>query len=170
MPNRHQTPDIAFSALADVLAQAAEAPQPRHLFDAAERALDTIIGHKLFTILQVHAGGELERIYTNMEDAYPLQGRKSMGPTPWGQHVIEGRQPYFGPSREDVRWAFYDHELIESLGCGSVINSLVTWDDRLLGVVNMLHEEGHYVADDIQRAAPFAQALVPAFLTIDEGA
>jgi hypothetical protein len=168
-PENRTAPSADGVALAGVMRAGADAGQPTPLFDAVEQALGQIIGHKLFTLLQVHPGGELERVYTNMPDSYPVAGRKKMGPTPWGKHVIEGQKPYLGRNAEDIRWAFFDHELIESLGCRSVINVLIQWDGRLLGTINMLHEENFYDEADLDRARPFAQALVPAFLTQGDG-
>jgi hypothetical protein len=66
---------------------------------------------------------------------------------------------------DDIRWAFFDHELIASLGCGSCMNLLVIHDGVLLGTINMLHEEGYYSEADLAVAAPFAQLLIPAFLS-----
>jgi hypothetical protein len=154
-----------WTALGEAARAAAAPGQPAVLFDAVERALAQVIGHKLFTILEVDLEeGDLERIYTNMAEAYPVKGRKAMGPTPWGEWVLTGKRPYLGRTREDIRWAFYDHELIESLGCGSVINLLVMYGGTLLGTVNMLHEEGYYTDDDLVTGVPFAALLAPALL------
>jgi hypothetical protein len=158
-----------WTALCEATRAAAEIGQPETLFDAVERALNQTIGHMLFTLLVLHEGGELERVYSNRPDIFPLKGRKAMGSTPWGAHVIGGRKPYLGRTVEEIRWAFYDHELIEGIGCGSVLNTLVNWDGRLLGVVNMLHKEYHYCEDDLAAAAPLAQALAPAILTLIDG-
>ena len=154
-----------WTSLDEAVRAAATPGQPTVLFDAVERALGHVIGHKLFTILEVDLEmGDLERLYTNMAEAYPVKGRKAMGPTPWGEWVLDGKRPYLGRTREDIRWAFYDHELIESLGCGSVINLLVMYDGTLLGTVNMLHEEGYYTDDDLDTGVPFAALLAPALL------
>ena len=159
-----------WTALGEATRAAATPGQPAVLFDAVERALARVIGHKLFTILDVDLeSGELERLYTNMPDAYPVKGRKTMGPTPWGDWVLAGKRPYLGRTREDIRWAFSDHERIESLGFGSVINLLVLYDDILLGTVNMLHEEGYYTDDDLVTGAPFAALLAPALLARRSG-
>ena len=93
-----------------------------------------------------------------------MKGRKAMGPTPWGERVLAGKRPYLGRTLDDIRWAFYDQELIESLGCGSVINLLVMYGGTLLGTVNMLHEEGYYTDEDLETGVPFAALLVPALL------
>ena len=167
-PSSDRPVDIS-SALRSIALAGAGNGQPVVLFDAVEGALKEIVGHKLFTLLLVHHGGELERIYTNMPESYPVKGRKKMGPTPWGKHVLDGQKPYLGCTLDDIRWAFFDHALIESLGCGSVINSLVCWDGELLGVVNMLHEEHHYDENDLVIAAPFAQLLAPAFMKLIDG-
>lgn len=141
--------------------------QPGAGFDAVEAALGRLIGHKLFTLMILD---EAERVYSNQPEAYPVLGRKALGAmTDWGRHVLEGRQPYLGRTAADIRWAFFDHALIASLGCGSVINLLVLHDNRLLGTVNMLHEEGYYRERDLEIGAPFAQLLAPTYLRLISG-
>ncbi len=165
MPNApsHRASAAAQSAaLHHVLRVGAKAGQPDTLFEAVEAALAEVVGHKLFTVLQVHSADEVERLYTNMPQDYPVKGRKRMGPTPWGKHVLDGQEPYLGRNAEDIRWAFPDHELIESLGCRSTLNIPVLWNGRTLGTVNMLHEEDYYQDADIEVATPLVQALVPA--------
>ena len=125
------------------------------------------MGHRLFTLmLHDPEHGEAERIYTSDPVAYPVAGRKRAVGTPWFDQVIRGRRHYLGRTREDIRWAFADHELIERLGCGSVINVLALHDDAVLGSANLLHEERHYRASDIEDCIPFVQLLVPAFQSL----
>ena len=126
--------------------------------------MDGLIGAKLFTILKVLADGSTERMYTSEPAAYPLSGRKPRNETPWYRNVILARRHYFGPTKAHVREVFFDHELIFSLGCGSVINVLVLYDGRVLGAVNMLHEEHWYRPEDPARAEPIAAMLIPALL------
>jgi hypothetical protein len=45
-----------------------------------------------------------------------------------------------------------------------VINVLVVYDGRVLGAVNMLHEEHWYRPEDPARAEPIAAMLIPALL------
>ena len=150
-----------------VAAAAGEPGQPAALFEAIDAALGEVAGHKLFTLMILHREtGEAERVYTSNPADYPVAGRKQMTETPWYRHAIVGRQHYFGPTRADIRWAFFDHELIEQLGCGAVINLLVTYDDQILGTANLLHAEHHYHASDIEACHPFAQLLAPAFLAL----
>lgn len=149
------------------LAAALERPdQPRALFATADEACRALIGHRLFTLLVYHeAAGEMARIYTSHPAEYPVSGHKAMRDTPWGRHVIHGRQPYLGRTAADIRWAFPDHALIASLGCGAVINLPVAYDGRLLGTVNLLDAEGAYQERQLELVRPLAAFLVPGFLS-----
>jgi GAF domain-containing protein len=150
-----------------VAAAGSRAGQPEPLLQALDRALAAVIGHKLFTVLLHHAdSGESERRYTNQPEAYPVGGRKALNPTPWARQVIHERRPYIGRTAADIRDVFFDHELIASLGCASVLNVPVVWDGRLLGTLNLLHEAQWYDDSDVPIALVFA-ALAAAALRVD---
>ena len=149
-----------------VAAAAARPGQPDVVFATLDRALAAVLGHTLFTVLLHHAGtGESERRYTNRSAAYPVGGRKALNPTAWAQQVIHQRRPYLGRTAADIRAVFFDHEVIASLGCGSVINIPVVWNDRLLGTLNLLHEEHWYDESDIAIGLTFAGLATPALLS-----
>lgn len=80
------------------LAATLERPdQPDAAFATADAACRVLIGHRLFTLLVYdEATGEVARNYTSHPREYPVSGRKAMRDTPWGRHVIHGRQPYSG--------------------------------------------------------------------------
>ncbi len=161
--------EARWELLREVAAAAGKPGQPAPLFQAIDDALGKVAGHKLFTLMILHRdSGEAERVYTSNPTAYPVSGRKQMTETPWFRHAIVGRQHFFGPTRADIRWAFFDHELIEQLGCGAVINLLVAYDDHILGTANLLHEEHHYQPADIDACHSFAQLLAPAFLAVGD--
>ena len=148
-----------------VATAAARAGQPEVLFGALDRALAAVLGHKLFTVLLHHAAtGESERRYTNQPAAYPVGGRKALNPTAWAQQVIHERRPYIGRTAADIRAVFFDHELIASLGCASVINIPVVWNGRLLGTLNLLHEAHWYEEADVPIGLTFAALAAPALL------
>lgn len=149
-----------FTSLAALLA---EPGQPGTIFKALDDEAKARVGHKLFTLLYVD-GGEVARVYSNQPAAYPVFGRKPMGPTPWGQVVLKERKPYLGRDMEAIRWAFFDHELIASLGCGSVINIPIVHDGETIGTMNLLDAEHHYTDDDVPQVAVLAPLLIPAFL------
>jgi GAF domain-containing protein len=141
--------------------------QPRALFEALDRALASVPGHKLLTLLRHHeATGESERIYTNQPAAYPVGGRKPLNLTAPMQQVFRDHQPYLGRTAEDIREVFFDHALIASLGCASVLNLPVVYGGRLLGTVNLLHEERWYDDADIPIGLSFAALATPGFLAL----
>jgi len=150
--------------LAAVAAVATMAGQPDALFGALDAALGAVLGHRLFTLMRYHAdSGDCERIYTTHPVPYPVGGRKPLNPTAWTDRVLRAQQPYLGRTLADVRAVFFDHALIASLGCGSVLNLPVVWDGRPLGTINLLHEEGWYDESDAPIGLLFAALAIPGF-------
>lgn len=153
--------------LARLAEAAAAASTPQTVFAAADAAMKELIGHRLFTLLFVVPGGaEVERIYSSDPVAYPLTGRKPMGPTPWGEHVIVGCRAWLGRDMEAIRWAFFDHALIASLGCGTCINVPVCALGEVVGTMNILDREHAFDERHVALAQAAAPALAPAFLAV----
>jgi hypothetical protein len=127
-----------------------------------EDEVRSTIGARLFTVLAWFPERRaLHRAYSSHPEQYPVGGEKTVGVAAgWlAQRIVEG-QPYLGADRAAVREVFADHELIESLGCGAIINIPVIEDGRTLGVVNILDGEGRY--DDASVAAALALAPLAA--------
>jgi hypothetical protein len=141
-----------------------DAPSPQVFYQAIDASVKRLVGHRLFTLLVVVEGGAaVERIHSSDPAAYPLTGRKPMGPTPWGDHVIKGRQPWHGRTLTDIRWAFPDHELIASLGCGSCINIPVIVMGRMIGTMNVLDAENAYDDRAVEALGLYAPLLALPF-------
>jgi transcriptional regulator with GAF, ATPase, and Fis domain len=139
--------------------------QPQALFGALEAALGAVLGHRLFTLMRYHARtGESERIYTSHPREYPVGGKKALNPTAWTEQVLRRQQPYLGRTPADVQAVFFDHALIASLGCGSVLNVPVVWDGRVLGTINLLHEAHWYDETDAPVGLLFAALATPGYL------
>ena len=153
-------------AMQEAAAALAAPGQPQALYATLERVLGRLLGVKLFTIMVRYDSGESERLYSNHPGPYPVGVRKQMKDAPWFREVILAKKHYLGRTAADIRWAFFDHALIASLGCGSVVNLLAIHDDTVVGAINMLHEEGWYDERHIAAGAPFAQLLVPAFVKL----
>lgn len=156
--------DLAWAGIE--LSEALARPgQPQSIFEAFERVLQEAIGHQLFTILAWRSGSsDVERLHASRPAEYPPQGRKRMGPTPWGAHVLEKGLPWFGRNADDIRWAFPDHELILSLGCESCLNAPVRHDGRVLGVVSVLDAEDRYRQSELEALVPLSAFLIPPLL------
>lgn len=147
----------------DLLALLQEPGQPATLYRELDRRLARLVGHRLFTLLYVD-GEEVARVYSSRPDEYPVSGRKPMGRTPWGEQVLGRCEPYLGVDRASIRWAFFDHALIESMGLGSTLNVPVVYDGACLGTVNLLDAEHHYGLEHVALVTALAPLLVPAFL------
>jgi hypothetical protein len=153
--------------LAAVAAAAAQPGQPEPLFRALDAAFAATLGHRLFTILVIHPGAkESQRYYTNMPEAYPIGGRKPITDSWWFQKVVSGGEPWIGQEYADIQAAFYDHELIRSLGCESALNIPVRWNGTTLGTLNLLHAAGHYEEAQLPLAQVFAGLAVTGMLQV----
>lgn len=155
--------------LQDLLASLQGERQPDALYRELDHRTKALVGHQLFTLLLVD-GEEVARIYSNRPAEYPVAGRKPMGRTPWGELVLKRGQPYLGTDKAGIRWAFFDHALIESMGLGSVISVPVVYDGRCLGTMNLLDAEHHYSPDHVPLATQLGPLLIPAFLEARRGA
>jgi hypothetical protein len=141
----------------------AEPNQPDRLYHALRDTLAERVGYKLLTLLCVD-GLTMTRVYSTLPDAYPVSARKPMGPTAWGERVLQNKEPFLGTNMDAISWAFFDHELIASLGLGSAITVPVVYNGKALGSMNLLHEEHFYQPEHLELAIPYAQLLIPAFL------
>ncbi|ARO16016.1 hypothetical protein BVG79_p1000214 (plasmid) [Ketogulonicigenium robustum] len=149
--------------LQSLLDTLAEPGQPTPLFDALAEHTRQITGHQLFTLLYVD-GSEVARIYSSQPEAYPVSGRKHMGPTDWGNHVLRDKQPLLLPDKAAIKWAFFDHELIYSLGLGACINIPCLYDGKVVGTMNMLAPEGQLTEDHLNAVKRLAGLPVAGFL------
>ena len=135
------------------------------IFKAIEKGASDTVGHKLFTLLYVAPDGKrVKRLYTNMPKEYPVGGYKEIKDTDWHKLVIGQKKPWVGRNAEDIKWAFFDHELILSLGCESAMNVPILYNGRLLGTMNLLDAAGRYKETDPKHCESFAALLVGPFL------
>lgn len=150
-----------------VIASYAAAEQPLTTFQAVDAALKATVGHILFTVLiSHHATRESERFYTNMPDAYPVGGKKPITDHPLMKKLLGEGVHYIGYTKADIEWAFFDHQLINSLGCESVINMPVRWQGRTIGTLNLLDRDHAYNEEMIPTVHRIAQLALPAMLMV----
>ena len=126
------------------------AAAPEELFRRLEEMCEALVGVKLFTCSQFdRSAGTAERVYTSDEKAYPRTGLKEIVPNRWTDIVLDRREPFLAASIDELRDVFPDHEKIEALGLGAVINQPVHDRDRFLGTINLLHVNGHYSEESL---------------------
>lgn len=150
-----------FLQLARVASSQSLPDQPQTTFATLERAVDTVFGFKLFTVLLQREDGSSERVWTSHPAEYPLAGRKPRNPTRWSLKVLEYGEPFLGRTPQDIEEVFFDHELIASLGCGSVLNLPCIYRGRIVGTLNLLHQAEWYGEDDARFGMPFAATVAP---------
>ncbi len=111
------------------------------------------VGAKLFTFTKVDLDRNAAiRFYTSDEVAYPVTGEKPVHRDDWFDHVCEKDNLFVANKIADIADVFPDYDLINFLGCQSVINIPVRVCGRLIGTANLLHEENYYTDERVQRA------------------
>ena len=159
----------AYLDLIEAVAQAGkEEGQPNALLAELDRALEQAVGHKLFTVLVLNEEvGQNQRYYSNQPKAYPVGGSKPIDrSSALYKDVILAGKPRICYNYEDIKRAFFDHELIRSLGCESAVNYPVRWNGTTIGTLNLLHQAGWYNEENVAAIGPFATLSVPALLEI----
>jgi GAF domain-containing protein len=140
-----------FQAIAMFDAAIAEAKGADQAFGALQALAEVTVGTKLFTYMSVDMTAELaRRAYTSDPANYPTSGTKPIRYDSWFDIVHKQRQYFVANTIEDIAKVFPDFELINSLGCQSVVNMPVVIGGELIGTVNMLDVEGHYTPERVQ--------------------
>src|SRR5215831_10194149 len=155
--------ELTLDDVASLLALTADSADPQPAFSAAQRIAAETIGWRLFTILRdVEADQAVERLHSSDVEAYPVGGRKPLAKIGASHAALEKGEAVLAATKEDVQRAFFDHELIFSLGITAILNVPIRHAGRHLGTLNLCGEEGMYGAADIARAKVLAGLLVPA--------
>ncbi|MFF5093101.1 MULTISPECIES: GAF domain-containing protein [Actinosynnema] len=134
------------------------------ILEDLEQRVREEVGARLFTVLAwIPEREALRRVHSSHPEQYPVGGEKTVEVAAgWIDRCITHAEPYFGPDRAAVREIFADHDLIESLGCGTIVNVPVLDGDRVLGVLNLLDAEGAYTGETVAAAQELAPLAVPA--------
>jgi hypothetical protein len=140
----------------------------KHADDAwqALRVLaETLVGAKLFTVLVVDWANERTgRVFTSHPEAYPVSGTKPIRRTEWFDVVHTRREAFVANTIEEMKPHFPDHDLIWSLGCGSIINLPVEIAGEMVATINLLNEEHFYTPARVAAAARLALPAKTAYL------
>ncbi len=138
------------AALAAFDAAIAEAKGVEAAFAALQTLTEATVGVKLFTYMTVDMENELaRRAYTSDAVSYPTSGTKPIHYDAWFDIVHKEHAYFVANTIEDIAKVFPDYELINSLGCQSVVNMPVILGSELVGTVNMLHEKDFYTTERV---------------------
>ena len=139
------------TALAAFNAEIAVAKGPDAAFSALQKLVQATVGAKLFTVMQVDMAADVSRrSFSSDPEAYPVSGTKPINYGPWFDLVHKQRAYYVANTIEDISKLLFDYELINSLGCQSIVNMPVFIGDEMLGAVNMLNVEGYFTDERVQ--------------------
>ncbi len=139
--------------------------QPTEIFRAVHALAASAIGLGLFTIMSYDAQREeVERVYTNMPDVYPIGGRKRKRGTAWANQVLQELKPFRAKTTQGIREAFDDHAVMTGMGLGSILNIPVAYDGVCVGTMNMTHKEGWYTGRHEEMGVLIGSFLAPALI------
>lgn len=120
------------------------------VWQALDELAQATVGHRLFTVTTVDEPAALvRRAYSSRPAEYATSGTKPLkGNTgDWFETVFNQRRTFVANTIEDIARVFPDHELIASLGCGSVINLPIVLAGNLVATVNLLDAAGAYTPE-----------------------
>lgn len=138
------------------------------VFAALQEFTRALVDARLFTVMTVDMeNGVARRAFTSDPASYPASGTKPINFNSWFEIVHKQRRTFVANSIDDIAKVFADYELIDSLGCQSVVNLPVIIDDELVATVNMLDAADYYTAERValieqELAEPARQAVAAA--------
>ena len=161
--------DLSLSDVGNVMALQAEKAD-RETYKAVEQLAKETCDWRLLTILKyVEKDAVVERVSSSDEKAYPLGGRKPLDKIATSHGAMEHGGIFLAGTKAQVKEAFFDHELIFSLGITAIMNVPVRHAGRRLGTLNFCGEEGMYGEREMQIGKVLAGLLVPAMLKAVDG-
>ena len=147
--------------------------QPAPVFLALQTIIREEVGAKLFTLMTFDARTSLSRrVHSSHPREYPVSGSKPLPMGVWSRTVIDERRTFVANTIEGIAEVFPDHELIHSLGCGSVVNLPVVFSGAVIGAANALDTAGHYTPERvarIERLSPFVTIALLAARRAEKG-
>ena len=157
--------ELTVEDVAHLLALTADSADAQPVYRAAQRIAAETIGWRLFTILRyVERDQAVERLHSSDAVSYPVGGRKPLGKIAASHGAMDKGEVFLAATKEDVREAFFDHELIFSLGISAILSVPIRHAGRRLGTVNLCGEEGMYGPPEIVRGKVLAGLLAPVLL------
>lgn len=147
------------------LARSASKDNKNIFFKKVDQLIKRLIGHKLITFTVIDKSKKyVERIYTNNSKVYPLLGTKPVPRNKWSKTIIRDKKNFLGKNKKDIKKLFFDHDTIFSLGCGSIINFIVKFNNMPIGTINVLDKEYKYSQRDIKKLDIISGFMIPFFL------
>ena len=135
------------------------------IYKAVEAITAETCGFVFLTTLKYNEAEQaVERLHSSKVEAYPLGGRKPFSKITASHGAMASGKVFLAGTREAVKEAFFDHELIFALGSTAILNAPIRHAGRRLGTLNLCGEEGMYGPPEVRTAQILAGLLVPSLL------
>ncbi|MGB8812079.1 MAG: M24 family metallopeptidase [Paracoccaceae bacterium] len=107
--------------------------------------LHDAMGGRLFTVtVQDTLAGVARRAYTSHPVEYPTSVSKPLQQDVWSKQVLVEGKTFVANTTAEFANLFFDHALINALGCQSAVNIPVMIGGKVLGTINILDVEDHF--------------------------
>ena len=65
---------------------------------------------------------------------------------------------------KEIEKYFYDHKVITSLGCESILNQVVIFNDETIGTINILNKKNYFTKKHLEKSNIISKCLVSTFI------
>ena len=163
MPRRSRS--LTPADVAKIVALTAESADRRPVYKAVEEIAAETCGFVFLTTLKYdEAAGVVARVHSSNEEAYPVGGTKPLSKITHSHSAMAQGEIFLAKDRAAIKEAFFDHELIFSLGATALLNAPIRFGGRRLGTLNFSGEENRYGPEEIANAKILAGLLIPCLL------
>ena len=140
----------ASNAIQHFTASVSSATNSQQAFSALHQLSNSLVGVRLFTVMCVDMNDMLaNRAFSSDNEKYPVSGTKPIEMNSWFDVIHTQGKTFTANTLIEISTVFPDHELIGSLGCGSVVNLPVVFSGELVATINLLHEENYYSSERV---------------------
>ena len=137
----------------------------KNFIEKVRKTLSKEIGFKLFTLTVMHPKKKIvTRIYSSNKKIYPVGGEKKIQKNYFTHITIKEKKSFIGNNKKQIEKYFYDHKVITDLGCESILNQVIVFNNKTIGTMNLLNIKGHFNKEHLKKTNYISKFLVPSFL------
>jgi hypothetical protein len=157
--------DVTIADIEAIQALSGAEPNRMDIYRAVESIAAETVGFVFLTTLRYNeAEACVQRLHSSNEQAYPVGGRKPLSKITASHAALDSGEVFLAADRAAVKEAFFDHELIFSLGSTAILNAPIRFGGRRLGTLNFCGVEHTYGPDEVRKAKLLAGLLIPSLL------
>jgi len=160
-----QTRSLTANDVGAIVALTAAEAERQTIYRAVETLAAETCGFVFLTTLKYdEAAQAVVRLHSSNPAAYPVGGSKPLSKITASHTAMDSGEVFLAGTRAAVQEAFFDHELIFSLGSTAIMNAPIRFGGRRLGTLNFCGEEHMYGPAEIRTAKILAGLLIPCLL------